>query len=82
MQQNSKNNSKNIWIVCVNNFIFVETKPKNMITTKIYKGIQVTHSYCPSNVGGTIDFFCIINGKTYRSPSWSNLKKTINKKIK
>ena len=53
-----------------------------MITTRIYKGIEVTFSYCPSNVGGTVDFFCIINGKTYRSPSWTNLKKTINKKIK
>jgi hypothetical protein len=51
-----------------------------MTTIRIYRGIEVTQSYSPSNFGGTNDFFCIINGKAYRSPSWANLKKTIRKK--
>ena len=52
-----------------------------MIITKTYRGIQVTQSYSPSNVAGTIDFFCHINGKIYRSSCWANLKKTIQKKL-
>jgi hypothetical protein len=51
-----------------------------MTTIRIYRGIEVTQSYSPSNFGGTNDFFCIINGKAYRSPSWDNLKKTIRNK--
>jgi len=51
-----------------------------MTTIRIYRGIEVTQSYSPSNFGGTNDFICIINGKAYRSPSWANLKKTIRNK--
>lgn len=53
-----------------------------MTMTKIYRGIEVTKNWSPSNYAGTLDHFCIINGKTYRSPSWDNLKKTIRKKLK
>lgn len=52
-----------------------------MTKIRTYRGIEVTQSYSPSNFAGTNDFFCIINGKIYRSPSWDNLKKTIKKTI-
>ena len=59
----------------------LKLKQITMITTKIYRGIKVTMSYCPSNIGGTIDYYCHINGKIYRSPSWDNLKKAIRRRL-
>jgi len=56
-------------------------KQITMITTRIYRNIKVTMSYCPSNVGGTIDYYCHINGKIFRSPSWDNLKKAIRRRL-
>ena len=50
-----------------------------MTTIKIYRGIEVTGFYSPSTRQS--DYFCIINGKKYSSPSWDNLKKTIKKKL-
>ena len=52
-----------------------------MITTRIYREIKVTMSYCPSNVGGTIDYYCHINGKIFRSACWDNLKKAIRRRL-
>jgi len=50
-----------------------------MTTTKNYRGIEVTGFYSPST--SKSNYFCIINGKMYSSPSWDNLKKTIKKKL-
>ena len=82
MQLSCKNKYPKIfgwyWLEIVS--LIYKLKQITMTTIRTYRGIEVTQSYCPSNFGGTNDFFCIINGKVYRSPSWDNLKKTIRNK--
>lgn len=49
---------------------------------KEYKGAECTMAWTPSNYAGTIKYTAVINGQSFSSASWDNLKKQIHKASK
>ncbi len=60
-----------------NNFAKIETGRSE----KMYNGIKVVKTWIPSNFVGTVCYTATVNGKSFQSADWGNLKKKIRKNL-